>query len=1114
MEFVHLQVHSAYSLLTSSNSIDKLVDQAKELGFSALALTDENAMYGVVPFYKKCLEKGIKPIVGLTIYYKEDETIEESYPLVLLATNNEGYHNLIQLSTLAQTNANTVSIHTLKAHSKGLIAVSPGQEGMVESLILEGKVNDGKRHATMLNNLYGKENFYLSIQNYGTENQKKLMSHLSLLSEELEIPCVITNNVRYLNREDYLAYQCIKAIGKNEQLQSKNEKPNFENFLKSGIEIANVFQGYDTALKNTCKIAERCNMSIEFNQLLLPRYPVPEGETAHTYLEYLCEKGLQHRFTNLNPKIKERLYYELSVIKRMNFSDYFLIVWDFMRYAHRSNIMTGPGRGSAAGSLVAYALHITNVDPIKHELLFERFLNPERISMPDIDIDFSDVRRDEIIQYVTKKYGLERVAQIITFGTFGAKAALRDVGRVLGIPLPALNELAKKVPQRSGLTIDEAIKESTFLKNYIQQSEDGHKHIKIAKTIEGLPRHTSTHAAGVVMSAAKLTEHVPLQPGQEAMLTQYPMGILEEIGLLKMDFLGLRNLSLIEDILKRVHESTGKKINVNSIPLQDEKTYSLLSNGDTTGVFQLESEGMRNVLKKLIPTEFEDIVAVNALYRPGPMEQIPVYIRRKHRKETVTYLHSDLQPILQKTYGVIVYQEQIMQIAAKMAGFTLGQADMLRRAVSKKKKEILDEQRTYFVNGCLKKGYDEDTAHNIYDLIVKFANYGFNRSHAVAYSLVAYQLAYLKANYAESFMAALLTSAIGNEDKLREYIQEAKRKNISILPPSVNKSTYLFKVEPKGIRYSLAAIKHVGMTALKEIRIQRNKGQFKDLFDFCMRISTNTVNRKVTESLILAGAFDEFGVHRASLLATLEPAYEYVDLFGEGEENGFFAPDEFIPKPEYVVVEPFNEKDLLRLEKEAIGFYLSSHPLAQYKSLLSKANTSLIKDTVSIKDKMNVNLGVYLTKVKTINTRKGDVMAFVSLSDESGDMEGVVFPKIYAGYRVYLKEEVPILVKGTLETRDGNRQLILNEIIPLSQLKKQYETSLIYLKIGSMKDKDKLDELKKILSENHGNASVVLYYEDEKRTVKLSEEWAIIDSPDVVTLLKELLGSENVVVKK
>lgn len=1112
--FIHLHVHSAYSLLNSSCKIESLVKKASNLGYKALAITDENVMYGVIPFFKECKKNGIKPIIGLSlsIQSNEKESGEESYPLVLLAETNQGYKNLLVLSSLIQTKYKTgVPLEWLKKYKNDLIAISP-YKGEISQLLANDKIEEAKSVAKVFGELF-EGDFFLAFENHLLKGENNVNQLLDRLCKELNIQTVVSNHVHYIEKDDSLAHDCLSAIKHGVQIsESHSEKlKNNEYYLKSESQMKELFDdSKEEAFKNTVWIANRCSVEIELGNQVLPKYPLPKDENSSSaYLRKLCIKGAKSRFTNWTIEIEDRLEYELSIIQKMNFSDYFLIVWDFMKFAHDKGILTGPGRGSAAGSLVAYVLHITDVDPIKHELLFERFLNPERVSMPDIDIDFPDTERDHVISYVAKKYGSSHVAQIITFGTLAARASIRDVGRVMGFESKEIDHITKQISTRPGIQLLDAIKESDVLKKMIEESEKVKKLIKIALTIEGLPRHASTHAAGVIISDRPLTHSVPIQEGHNGIyLTQYPMETLEEVGLLKMDFLGLRNLTLIQNITRMINK-TDPHFSLDHIPFHDDNTFHLLSLGDTSGVFQLESDGMRQVLQKLKPSEFEDIVAVNALYRPGPMENIPDYINRKHGKEKVEYLHEDLKTILEKTNGVIVYQEQIMLIASKMAGFSLGEADILRRAVSKKKKDILDKERKHFIEGCLSKGYDYKTADKIYDLIVRFANYGFNRSHAVAYSIIAYQLAYLKANYPLYFMTAILTSVIGNDERIGNYIREAKKKNMEILPPSINRSIYSFKIENGSIRFSLACIKNVGMTAIKEIIEHRREQKFTGLFDFCSRVSSKIINRRVMESLVLSGSFDEFGKDRASLLANLDLAIEYSELVGE-DQDGLFLGDDLIPKPQYIEVDPLNTPEKLKYEKEVLGFFLSSHPMEEYHHLLKQTNLKKVNQLHELSPKATIDVCCYILKLKTIQTKKGDQMAFLTGSDETGEIEIVVFPNVYKLYQLLLQKEQFIYIKGVIDERQGNRQLIANDMLPIKIVMKSIQ-QVLYLKVNS--DKESLFKVKEVLKKNSGFTAVNIYYPDQKQTIRLSKEWNVNTTEECINRLKRLLGDKNVVLK-
>lgn len=1117
MSFIHLQVNSAYSLLTSTITIENLVQEAKRKEFSAIALTDRNVMYGTVAFYKECLKRSVKPIIGLTVDVLSEMDHTKSYPLVLLAKNNQGFQNLLKISSVVQTKSpNGIPIKWLRAYASGIFALTPGMEGEIEHYLLHNELEKAKSTLLLLSSLFEKDHFFLSIQDHGLAVEKNLLEQLIQLASETNTKLVITNNVFYLQAEDAFSHECLLAIKNGVKLQDEEREKLEGNqyYLKSSNEMHDLFAHIPLAIQNTLDIAEQCNVMIEFNKRHLPKFPT-DGQSTEAMLEQLCQEGLNMRYQHSSPIHKDRLMYELNIIKKMKFSDYFLIVWDFMRYARENGILTGPGRGSAAGSIVAYCLNITDVDPIEHGLLFERFLNPERISMPDIDIDFPDHRRDEVIDYVVSKYGELHVAQIITFGTLAAKAAIRDVGRVFGLNTKELDQLSKCIPAKLGITLSQAIEESEALQQFVKGSELNRRLFETALKLEGLPRHTSTHAAGVVISEQSLIDLIPIQNGHNhVFLTQYSMGHLEALGLLKMDFLGLRNLSLIESILTSIYHKTGKKLDIKSIPLNDQATFELLSRGETTGIFQLESEGMRKVLMNLRPTHFEDIVAVNALYRPGPIEYIPLYIDRKHGRKPIDYPHPDLQPILNNTYGVIIYQEQIMQIASKMAGFSLGEADLLRRAVSKKQKKVLDKERAHFVKGALGKGYTEQIANSIYDLIVRFANYGFNRSHAVAYSYIAYQLAFLKTHYRLHFMASMLSSVIGNEHKLAQYIREVKQYNIKIMPPSINYSGYSFQVTNDGIRYSLAAIKGIGVVALKEIFKERKNGKFRDLFDFCLRVSSKAVNRKSLEVLVHSGSFDEFGVDRAVLLASLDIAIDHAELVKPDDPGqvGLFPEEEFAIRPKYAEVDPIRIEDKLAYERAVLGLYLSSHPISIYESNLQLANFSSIAELSSRSNR--VRIGIYVTNIKKIRTKKGESMAFLTVSDQTDEIEAVVFPTVYRQINSLLVPGSLLILDGKLEIRNEQKQFIIQAGQEMSIWASQYKDEKLYLRIHPMfESKEQLTQLKEIFRQFHGETKVILYYVSNKKTVQLGSDFGIKATPACIQAIKHFLGEENVVFK-
>lgn len=1117
--FTHLHIQSGYSLLHSTVKIEELVAQAKEVGMTSLALCDRNVMYGSLYFYKQCLKAGIQPIIGILADILDDA--EVAHPLLLLAKNLQGYHNLLKISSAIQTKSpQGLPRNWLRAYSKGIIAISPGAEGKIEAFLEEGKVEEAKKEGKEFLQIFGPEQFYLSIQRLNMSKEEIRNHEVMQLAKQIGVNIVATNPVYYLKAEDALAHEVLLAVGNGHKLADEEREilPSKEFYLKSMQEMMERFADQPDVLENTLHIASQCQLDIPFHQSLLPKFPTPADMSSDDMLEKLCWKGLHSRRPHSPSSYKERLNYELEVIKRMKFSDYFLIVWDFMKFARNKHILTGPGRGSAAGSMVAYVLQITDVDPIEHSLLFERFLNPERITMPDIDIDFPDNRREEVIAYVAEKYGELHVAQIITFGTMAAKAALRDTGRVFGLNMKEQEALSKMIPNRLGITLREAYQESKRLQAFVKESSLNQQLYTTAMKLEGLPRHTSTHAAGVIISDMPLTEMIPIQSGHEGIyLTQFPMDLLEEIGLLKMDFLGLRNLTLLENMITSIEKGTGKRIDLAKIPLDDAATFELFGKGETTGIFQFESDGIRKVLIRLNPTCFEDIVAVNALYRPGPMENITQFIERKHGLASIDYHHPDLKDILEPTYGVIVYQEQIMQIASKLAGFSLGEADLLRRAVSKKKKEILDQERNHFVSGAKKKDYSDKIATNIYNVIIRFANYGFNRSHAVSYSIIAYQLAYLKAHFPAYFMAALMTSVIGNHDKIAQYVHEAKKRGMTIYPPSINFSVYSFMVDQDGIRYSLGAIKGIGGTVLKEIFSARRNRKFHDLFDFCIRVSGKIVNRNVLEVLVHSGAFDEFGYDRATLLASLDVALNHAELVKPNDDLfDLFGEEGFSLQPKYVEVEPIRLEDKLLFEKKVLGLYLSNHPVSSYRKLFKHFGCLSIEEAMNKKE-TKVLLGVYISAVKTIRTKKGEVMAFLTVSDEEGELDVVVFPNGYRQFVTIIQTGAIVMIQGLLEEREGKLQVNVQQLYSLEKAKQMAseKTGTLFIKIESGQQTNAvLQKIKKILIQHHGLTKVMLYYEQENRYVQLSLWDWVHPNLQLTSRLIEIVGVENVILRQ
>ncbi|SFI82730.1 DNA polymerase III subunit alpha [Thermoflavimicrobium dichotomicum] len=1137
-DFVHLHVHTEYSLLDGAARIGELVKKAKEQGMKALAISDHGAMYGVVPFYKACKQEGIHPIIGCEVYvtngdYREKPKRSEQkiYHLLLLAETNEGYRNLIKLTTEAHLHGfhykPRVDKTLLRKYSKGIIATSSCLAGEIPQAILAGKMELAKQLVWEYLDIFGRDHFFFELQDHQMREQQRVNRQLIAWSKEMGIPLIATNDVHYLDQDDHQVHDCLLCIGTGAKLADEERLrfPSDQFYLKSPQEMAQLFSYVPEALHHTVEIAKRCQVSIPLGGRLLPKYPVPEGWTAKDYLHAKCLEGAKDRYGTLTKEIEERLYYELAIIDAMGFNDYFLVVWDFVKFAHERGIAVGPGRGSAAGSLVSYVLKITDVDPIRYNLLFERFLNPERVTMPDIDIDFNYERRDEVIRYVKEKYGDDRVAQIITFGTMAPRAAVRDVGRVMGLPYQQVDQVAKMIPASPGMTLERAYEAEPRLKQLHQHPQLATLLDHVAK-VEGMPRHASTHAAGVVISQTPLTDHVPLQEGIDGIpLTQYPMEVLEDIGLLKVDFLGLRNLTVIERAIQLIKKQTGKTVSFKASNYDDPATYELLSSGETTGVFQMESAGMRKVLRELKPSTFEDIIAVLALYRPGPMEQIPRFIRAKHGLEKVEYPHPDLEEILKNTYGIIVYQEQIMQIAAKMAGFSLGQADILRRAVSKKKRELLDEQKNAFIHGCIQNGYDQETGEKVYELILRFANYGFNRSHSAAYGVLAYQTAYLKANYPLAFMAALLTTVVGNQNKMTEYIHEAKRMGIQVLPPDIHTSDETFTIEKQAIRFGLGAIKNVGSLAIQSILEARKQGAFRDLIDFCRRVNLRVCNRRVLESLIQCGAMDCLPGHRAQKLAMLDEIMEISWMFERRKSDDQLSlfreemEESANLQHRYDNIKPYTHKEILAFEKELLGLYLSGHPLDAYQAVIRNRRTHLISELAHERDQQTVTIAGVITHCRQVQTKKGELMAFLEVEDEVGTVEVVVFPRVFTLARMFLSEDQPLLVTGVVQLHENGVKIIAETCQDLKTITKEAPVAnkwQVYIRISKQHEQTHtLEELKQILLSHRGQAPVFLYYESKKRLLELPmQKYGISPSQECIRQIEELLGYQAVHLKK
>ncbi|EYE88597.1 DNA polymerase III subunit alpha [Fervidicella metallireducens AeB] len=1157
-DFVHLHVHTEYSLLDGSGRIKNLVKRAKELGMDALAITDHGVMFGVIDFYKVCKEEGIKPIIGCEVYvaprslYKKESGIDgENYHLVLLAKNNEGYKKLMKIVSKAFVDGfyykPRVDDELLKENAGDLIALSACLGGEIQSLLLNGSYEKAKEKAIKYRDIFGDENFYLELQDHGMEEQRRVNKELLKLSEETGIPLVATNDVHYVKQEDANAHEILLCIqtGKTVDDAERMKFPGDEFYLKSPEEMKDLFKFSPTAIENTVKIAEQCNVDFEFNVTKLPKFETPEGMTSKEYLRKLCFEGLYKKYGTPSQKAIDRLNYELSVIEKMGYVDYFLIVWDFIRYANENGIITGPGRGSGAGSIVAYTLNITKLDPLKYSLLFERFLNPERVSMPDIDSDFCYERRQEVIDYVVSKYGKDRVAQIVTFGTMAARAVIRDVGRALNYPYAEVDVIAKMIPMELNMTISKAIEMNPELKREYEENERVKYLIDISKSLEGLPRHSSTHAAGVVISSAPITEYVPVSKNEETIVTQFPMGTLEELGLLKMDFLGLRTLTVLRDAVDLINKNRGIKLDLDNIDYDDKRVYEMISQGHTEGVFQIESTGMTNFMKELKPSDLEDIIAGISLYRPGPMDQIPTYIKNKNNPENIEYLDEKLKPILDVTYGVMVYQEQVMEIVRNIAGYSLGRSDLVRRAMSKKKHSVMEQERKNFiygledengnviVPGAVRNGVSAEVANKLFDLMMDFASYAFNKSHAAAYAVVAYQTAYLKKHYPVEYMAALLTSVMGSNDKVAFYIHACRKMGIEVLPPDINESYVNFSVIDNKIRFGLAAIKNVGKAAILSIIKEReNKGSFTGFTDFCERVNLSEVNKRAVESMIKSGAFDSLGFKRSQLMAVYDKIMDSVSNNRKKNIDGQLslfgietAP--IIQKDDFPDIKEFDKKYLLAMEKEMLGLYISGHPLDEYEDEIEALTNYKISEIVNIEhdegagveykveDGQKVIIGGIISGINIKSTRKNEIMSFVNLEDMYGNIELLLFPKVHDRFKGFVVEDNIILVKGRISIREEEQpKVIVEEIEPLRKRTKDGKINEVKVKklfIRILDEKAQMqEEIKTILKNHSGSCPVYLFMAKSNKKLLASRDLWVNISEELITELSNKIGIENV----
>lgn len=1133
-DFVHLHVHTQYSLLDGACLIKNLVDAARRMKMPALAITDHGNMFGAIEFYQTCMQNGVKPIIGCEIYVapnsRFDKTIytggETSNHLILLAKDEEGYKNLTRIVSIGYLEGfyykPRIDREVLAEYSGGLMALSSCLKSEFARLALEGKEEKVIELAGRYQDILGKDNFYFELQDNLIPEQKKVNETLIKLGKRLDIGIVATNDVHYITKDSAKAHEALLCI----QTQTTLDDPNHmrlqtdQFYLKSPEEMKALFKDTPEAISNTIKITERCNLELDFSKTYLPHYSVPEGTTREGYLRALCEEGLKNRYKVVTPEIKERIEHEENVINKAGYTSYFLIAWDFVNYAKSKGIAVGPGRGSAAGSIVSYCLGITDIDPLKHNLLFERFLNEDRVTMPDIDIDFCYERRGEVIDYVIQKYGQDNVAQIITFGTMAARAVIRDVGRVMNIPYGDVDKIAKLVPVDPNMTLELALEQEPELGTLYKKDPLVKELIDTSRHLEGLTRHASTHAAGVVISEDPLTNHVPLfRTGDGQISTGYAMTSLEKIGLLKMDFLGLRTLTVIQETLKIVNRVNRMDLTVEDISMDDAKTFKLLSRAQTMGIFQLESSGMRDLLKKLKPEKFEDIVALLALYRPGPIGSgmLDDFMKRKHGEIDVAYDHPLLESILKETYGIIVYQEQVMMIVSSLAGFSLSQADLLRRAIGKKTPEIMDQQRRAFIEGAVKNRIDRRIAERIFSLIEHFAGYGFNKSHSAAYAMISYRTAFLKANFPVEFMTALLTSEKDNTDKIVEYIDEAEHMGIKILPPDVNESFANFTmVEKDAIRFGLGAVKNVGQGAIDSIiEARKDRGPFKSLCDFCERTDLRLVNKKVIESLIKCGAFDSLGLKRSQMMAMLNRAMGRAGAVQKERARGqmLLFSNETV-ESEVPDIKEWPEGQLLNFEKDMLGFYITGHPLARYEKILREYSTATSNKLKNLEDGSRIRFGGIIHKVKhTITKRTGEKMAIMMMEDLEGNVEVLVFPSSYKNVSKFIRINFPVFVDGRLNLKEERPKIIVEDIVPLEEARPRFTQSISIDIFSIGMENEILEKLKSVFQKYKGNIPVYLNISTKKNgsyRILVDKDLFVSPTNEMVAELEEVIGLDHV----
>jgi len=1122
-DFVHLHVHSEFSLLDGASRISDIVKRVKELGMDAVAVTDHGNMCSAIKFYLEAKKQGIQPIIGCEAYLaprtrfdKETKQDRSPYHITLIAKNNSGYKNLLSLVSLSNTEGfyqkPRIDKETLSKYREGLIVLSGCLAGEIPSLLLAGEEKKAIETAAWFKDVFGQD-FYLEIMNNGIPEQIPVLKKIAEISKKLGIGLIATNDSHYTKKEDHRAQDVLMCIGTGRFVDEEGRMKfsGEEFYIKSAEEMSAVFSEYPEAIENSIEIKDKCRLEIETGILHFPDFPVPDGSSHSEYLRKLAKEGIQKRYgENPSKKVEERLEYELSVIEKMGYAPFFLIVQDFINFAKNKGIEVGPGRGSAAGSIVSYATGITDIDPLKYDLIFERFLNIERVTMPDIDTDFCYERRQEVIDYVSRRYGSDHVAQIVTFGTMAARGAIRDVGRVLRIPLTEVDRIAKMIPVGPDSTIDGALASVKEFREAYNSDPVIKNLIDTAKTLEGLSRHASVHAAGVVISEKPLSEYVPLQnSGDDQIVTQYSMKELEKIGLLKMDFLGLRNLTMIAHAVALIEKDENKKIDIKNLPLDDKKTYELLAKGETVGVFQLEGQGMRALIKNLEPGKFEEVIALLALYRPGPLESgmVEDFVNRKKGTNKVTYELDELEPILKETYGVILYQEQVMQIASAIAGFTMGEADVLRYAMGKKNPLEMARQRDKFITGAVKKGFPEKKAKDLFDLCEKFAGYGFNKSHSTAYAMISYQTAYLKANYPVEFMAALLTSVMGDTDKVSFYITESNKMGVKVLPPDVNESFKDFSSGKDSIRFGLAAIKNVGYGAIDSILDSRKKdGPFKSFKDFCARIDTRLVNKKVVESLIKSGAFGSLGISRAALLSKYESIMskavkngtnkKQVSLFGDLEVIEGSSDDTDTDN-----IEEFSKDQILRMEKEYLGIYVTDHPLHHIRDQLEMRVSCKMSDLSAKSPGSPVTIGGLLKNARKITTRKNDLMMIGQMEDLTGSVTTVFFPKTYEKFSFLLAEDTPLIVKGKVESRNDEPQVIAENVEPLESVNAKRS---IHIKLDPQVKQDDLSRLKTILAMFKGEEETYIHIGD--KIVSASESYGTSINPALISNIEQVTG--------